>query len=226
MQNMKHVANHNRKTKDFAFAIKSIGDAGEFEGYGAVFDNVDFGGDVIAPGAFATTIKNFSQSKRKLPMLWQHDTHSPIGIFEEFSEDEKGLWVKGKIFLNVQKGLEAHELMRGGAISGLSIGYGVVKSDRDEKSGVRTLKELELFEVSVVTFPMNDEARVDSVKERIAAGDLPSERKFEKFLRDAGFSKQNATAIAGHGIRGLLRDAKEDKANDTLSLLENFEIKL
>jgi HK97 family phage prohead protease len=221
MIGMKHVAKHKRKTKDFSFAIKAVGDEGQFEGYGAVFDNVDYGGDVVLPGAFDNTIKSLEKTGRFLPMLWQHDSYTPIGIFDEIKEDEKGLWVKGKIFTEVQKGREALALMQGGAISGLSIGYGVVKSERDDKTGIRSLKELELFEISVVTFPMNDEARVDSVKERIAGGELPSEREFEKFLRDAGFSKQNATAISGHGIRGLLRDAEAKKAN-TAQMLNNF----
>lgn len=225
MANMKQGPRHNAKTKDFSFSLKALGEEGAFEGYGAVFENIDFGGDIVAPGAFSETIKKLLKSGRKLPILWQHDTNRPIGVFEELKEDDRGLFVKGQLFTNdVQLAREAYALLKGGAVTGLSIGYGVVKSERDETTGVRTLKELELFEISVVTFPMNDEARVDTVKQKITEGELPSEREFEKFLRDAGFSKQNAKVIAGHGIRGLLRDAEGEKANDTLSILSNFTL--
>ena len=211
-------------TKDFSFSLKAVGDEGVFEGYGAVFGNIDFGNDTIEAGAFAQTIKDINSSGRKLPILWQHNSYAPIGVFDEISEDDKGLYVKGRLFTGVQLGREAHELMKGGAISGLSIGYGTVKSERDETTGIRTLKQLELFEISVVTFPMNDAARVDSVKHKIADGEIPTEREFEKFLRDAGFSKQNAMTIAGHGIRSLLRDAKGEKASDVLKELQDFKL--
>lgn len=211
-------------TKDFSFSLKAVGEEGVFEGYGAVFGNIDFGNDTIEAGAFAQTIKDIAASGRKLPILWQHNTYAPIGVFEELKEDDNGLYVKGRLFTSVQAGREAYELLKGGAISGLSIGYGVVKSERDETTGIRTLKQLELFEISVVTFPMNDAARIDSVKHKIADGEIPTEREFEKFLRDAGFSKQNAMTIAGHGIRGLLRDAEGEKAKDVLKELQDFTL--
>lgn len=215
------------KTADFRFQLKAVSDDGTFEGYGAVFNNVDFGGDVIAPGAFAETLKELTASGRKLPMLWQHDTTVVIGTFDEITEDEKGLYVKGRLLQTVQKGKEAYELLKAGAISGLSIGYGTDKYEVDTETYIRTLKEVTLYEISLVTFPMNDEARIDAVKQRIAEGGLPETiADFEKFLRDAGFSRKNATEIASRGIKGLLRDAESNEKADTLlGMLQNFTIK-
>ncbi len=216
------------KTADFKFQLKKVSDDGTFEGYAAVFDNVDYGGDIIAPGAFAETIAEIEKSGRKLVMLWQHNADQPIGVFDKVVEDSKGLFVQGRLLLEVEKAAEALALLKGGAISGLSIGYGCDVYEMDTETWVRTLKQVSLWEVSLVTFPMNDEARVDAVKKRIASGDLPESIKdFEKFLRDAGFSVSNAKAIAGHGIRGLLRDASDetdDQAKSVVSILKNFSI--
>lgn len=226
MSSMK-TGNKKHSRKDFAFSLKGdVSQDGVFEGYGAVFGNVDFGGDVIAAGAFSQTIKDIAATGRKLPMLWQHDSYNPIGVFDEVKEDDTGLYVKGRVFVNTRQGADAYELLKGMAITGMSIGYGTVVSQRDENTGIRTLKQLDLYEVSLVTFPMNDAARVDSVKTKIADGELPTEREFEKFLRDAGFSKANAMSIAGHGIRSLLRDAEGKNANksDLIGVLEGFQL--
>lgn len=228
-----------KKKMDFRFEIKSINEDGTFEGYGAVFGNVDFGGDKIEPGAFAEAIKEIQASGRKLVMLWQHNTDEPIGVYDEITEDEYGLKVKGRFLLEVARAREAFALMKGGAISGLSIGYGVKKSSRDETTGVRSLLALALYEVSVVTFPMNDDARVATVKSRLDNGELPTIREFEKFLRDAGFSLSQAREIAHSGLKNLLRDAKdesetEDEEGDqpskdkgkVLEVLKSFNLKM
>lgn len=138
----------------------------EFEGYGSVFSNEDLGRDVVEPGAFAKTI----QENPEIPMLWQHWMDEPIGVHQDLREDGKGLRLRGVINLAVAKGREAYALLKQGAIKGLSIGYDVVQFsiEVNEETGkeIRRLTELKLWEVSLVTFPMNQLARVEVVKAR------------------------------------------------------------
>ena len=138
------------------------------EGYASVFNRRDQGGDVVLPGAYAGSLKAMAKADRRVKMLWQHDPAQPIGIWDEVKEDANGLWVKGRLLPEVAKGREAVALLEAGAIDGLSIGYRTVKAERDGK-GQRLLSELELWEVSLVTFPMLPEARVS------AKGDAPGE---------------------------------------------------
>lgn len=214
------------QTKDFALSIKELSEDGTFEGYGSVFNNQDYGGDIVAPGAFTDSINLLKKKERALPVLWQHNSDNPIGVYDEFYEDAKGLYVKGRLLLTVQRGKEAYDLLKAGAVTGLSIGYGVQKYEMDTETYVRTLTELELYEVSLVTFPMNDDARVSAVKERIAAGVLPTLKQFEEILREAGFSKSQATAIAGGGLKKLLRSesAPETEAKELADVLQNFKL--
>ena len=131
------------------------------EGYASVFNRRDQGGDVVLPGAYADSLKAMAKADRRVKMLWQHDPAQPIGIWDEVKEDANGLWVKGRLLPEVAKGREAVALLEAGAIDGLSIGYRTVKAERDGK-GQRLLSELELWEVSLVTFPMLPEARVSA----------------------------------------------------------------
>lgn len=128
-------------------------------GYASLFGSVDQGGDVVAAGAYAASLKAGTAAGRNIKMLWQHDPAQPIGIWDEVREDAKGLWVKGRILDQVAKGREAAALIAAGAIDGLSIGYRTVKATKNTK-GQRLLSELELWEVSLVTFPMLPSARV------------------------------------------------------------------
>ena len=182
---------------------------GVIEGYGSVFGNVDSYGDIVMPGAFEVTLR----SAPRLPaMLWQHDAAEPIGVWSEMREDKRGLWVKGQLALGTQRGREALELIQLGALTGLSIGYRTVKSTYDEQTGVRSLSELELWEVSPVTFPANEAARITGAK----ASEIASIKDFERFLRDAGFSRKEAKRIAaqGFGEPGLC-DADTEDADET-----------
>ncbi len=131
----------------------------EIAGYASVFNRRDQGGDVVLPGAYAGSLKAMARAGRRVKMLWQHDPTQPIGIWDEVREDATGLYVKGRLLPEVEKGREAAALLEAGAIDGLSIGYRTVKAERDGK-GQRLLQELELWEVSLVTFPMLPEARV------------------------------------------------------------------
>lgn len=175
--------------------LKAGGSEGTFEGYGAIFGNVDRDGDTVARGAFAESLK------ARLPMLlWQHDTKSPIGRFDEVREDERGLYVRGRLSMS-GRGAEAYELLRMGALDGLSIGFVTREATRDAATGTRTILKADLMEISLVTFPANELARITSVKS--AHGGIPDDpRAFEHFLRENGFSRTRARTITAKGFGG------------------------
>lgn len=184
---------------------------GTFEGYASVFGVVDQGYDVVERGAFVKSL-----AKRKPKMLWQHEMDKPIGVWDEVREDERGLYVKGRLLTDVAKGREALALLKAGALDSMSIGYRTVEATMEQGDRmIRKLLEVDLFEISIVTFPMLPDAKVTGVKS------ITTERDFERFLRDAGFSKSEATAITLHGFKGLTkrRDAGEEKADEGLSSL-------
>jgi uncharacterized protein len=127
-------------------------------GYASLFDAEDQGGDVVRRGAYAASLKRLGAGGQRVKMLWQHDPTRPIGVWDEVREDARGLWVRGRLLTEVQAAREAKALLEAGAIDGLSIGYRTVRA---EKTGAgRALTEVELWEVSLVTFPMLPEARV------------------------------------------------------------------
>lgn len=140
------------------------------EGYASLFGACDQGGDVVTKGAYAASLKALAGDGRSVKMLWQHDPGCPIGVWDEVREDGKGLWVKGRILPTIAKGREATELIAAGAIDGLSIGYRTVKATKNDK-GQRLLSELELWEVSLVTFPMLPSARVAAKSEAETSDD-------------------------------------------------------
>lgn len=202
---------------------------GVFEGYAAVFHNVDSAGDRILPGAFAKSLAALRTEGRFPPLLWQHDPKRPIGVWEDMHEDSHGLYVRGRLFMDdIAQAREAYALLRENVVSGLSIGYRTVQSRRDGKSGVRLLSVLDLLEVSIVTFPANDRARVRAVKSQIAAGDLPAEKDVEAHLRDAGLSRRQAKALMAHGYKALAaRDAMDgDDTADDAALLAGLAARI
>ncbi|MDU8911073.1 HK97 family phage prohead protease [Aestuariicoccus sp. MJ-SS9] len=131
----------------------------KIEGYASLFGACDHGNDVVSPGAYGASLKRLGAERRAVKMLWQHDPAQPIGIWDEVREDARGLYVKGRLLDSVEKGRETAVLIAAGAIDGLSIGYRTVKAQKNDK-GQRLLTELELWEVSLVTFPMLPSARV------------------------------------------------------------------
>ena len=184
----------NIQFKNATFELKREPDAdGVFEGYASIFGVVDQGMDVVERGAFTKSLG----SGRKVKLLWQHDMSQPIGVWDEIKEDERGLFVKGRILKDVQKGKEAMALMRAGAIDSMSIGYRTIEAMDEGNGRVRKLMEVELHEVSLVTFPMLPDAVITDVKS------IKTIREFEKALRDAGFSQKEAKAIAADGFSGL-----------------------
>lgn len=146
-------------TKNFKLELKSIDEFGTFEGRLAVYNNVDEGGDVIEPGAFTKTLQ---EGGAMVPLLWHHDSASPIGTLS-LTDSPTALLCKGSLVLSVTKAREAYDLMKAGACKGLSIGYRTIK-DR-VADNVRRLKELRLYEGSIVTLSMNPEAQITSVKQ-------------------------------------------------------------
>lgn len=194
--------------KDLSFEIKAVSDDGLFSGYASVFDNVDSYGDIVRKGAFVESIGEWESKGKMPPILWNHDPSDPIGIYTKMQEDDKGLYVEGKLLIDdVPRAKQTHALMKAGVIDGLSIGYRVKEYLYNVDEEVTDLIKLSLREVSIVTFPANPETRIEAVKSRLDAGELPTLPEFEKFLREAGFSKSQATAIAGHGLRKLLSDS-------------------
>ena len=200
------------KTKHFdvGFEIKAVNADGTVEGYGSVFGVRDNYDDVIAAGAFLNTLKEHKAAGTMPAMLWQHDADKPIGIWTEMVEDEKGLRIKGQLAMETVKGKEAHALLKMGAINGLSIGFMSKQWAYDRETEVRTLTEIDLWEVSLVTFPANEKARVTNVK---SADEMATPKDAEKALRDAGFSKSDATAFVSRVMR--MGEERSDSADST-----------
>ena len=198
--------------KSLSFKLNTIQEDGFFSGYGSNFGNVDSYGDIVVKGAFTDTIADWKSRGKMPPVLWNHKYTEPIGVYSKIEEDETGLYVEGRLLINdVVKAKEAHALMLAGAIDGLSIGYDTL--DFVCEGDVTKLLKLKLYEISVVTFPANEESRIELVKSMLGRGELPTLPEFEKFLREAGFSKTQATAIAGHGLRKLRSESDDENAN-------------
>lgn len=186
------------KTLDFSAEFKALGDGeatGTFEGYASVFGDKDVVDDIVQRGAFRRTLREHRAKKRLPALLWQHDTREPIGVWLELKEDRTGLYGKGRLFVDdIPRARQAHALLRSNGLSGLSIGYRTVESKIDEKNKTRTLLDVELFEVSLVTFPALDSARVSDVKAVTSFGDLPLADRDRSW--DAGAAERRVRAWA------------------------------
>lgn len=214
--------------KSIELNLKSLTDKGNFSGYGSVFNVVDKGGDIVAPGAFAESLETWRKNGRTVPVLWQHQTDQPIGAWEDLKEDDHGLLGTASLWLeDAPYARLAHKGMSTKAITGLSIGYRVKDYSVNQDTGVYTLQKLDLVEISVVTNPMNDAARVEDVKSILAAGRLPSLPEFEKYLREVGFSKSQAAAVANGGLSKLSRgEPGGEKGDELKSLLDHIRSKI
>lgn len=208
------------KTKDFALKVDGLSDAGTFTGYGSIFGNLDSYGEIVEPGAFTKSLARHAKDGSLPLMLWQHNPSEPIGVWEDLEEDGKGLKGTGRLVLETARGAEAHALLKAKAISGLSIGYREIKVEPDGNN--RRLKELDLIEISIVSFPANRRARIDAVKserieefaQRLRDGDPMPVKDFEDILREAGVPKAMAVQIASVGYAKAIRSESEgDEAN-------------
>ncbi len=161
------VPRGTRETNARALDWKRAGQDGLFEGYASLFNREDLGHDVILPGAFRDSLRRRGPPGVKL--LFQHDPNQPIGVWLAISEDARGLYVRGQLMPEIEKARDVLALMRAGALDGLSIGFKTVRGRRDARTGARRLEAVDLWEISVVTFPMLPDARVTAVKMDAAA---------------------------------------------------------
>lgn len=181
------------KTADFQIDIKQVGEEGVVEGIASTFGEVDRGGDIIDSGAFDNTIR-YHKAKGTMPkMLFQHDPSKVIGIWDDMIVQGDGLYVKGRLLLDIPLAKETHTLLKAKALDGLSIGYKTIDAMYEDGGKVRRLMEVELWEVSMVTFPMNPNGRVTDAKQ------LTDIRDVERILRDAGVPNRFAKLVAAHG---------------------------
>ena len=196
------------ETKDYTADIEYKADSagvGGFEGYASVFGVLDYHNDIVVDGAFTETMKAFKKSGSTMPLLWQHNTGQPVGVINSMRQDEKGLLVSG-VFADTEAGRDAREYLRLKAVQKMSIGYRVKKASYDDKKGIRYIEEIELGEVSLVTFPANEKATITSVK-----ADLPkTEREFESLLREIGFSRNAAKSITAGGFKAKAEVGEQD----------------
>ena len=183
-------------------------DKGMFEGYASIFGNKDLGNDVIEKGAFMRSLRR--KGPKKIKMLYQHDTKEPIGVFDAVKEDMNGLYVKGRLAMGTQKGKEVYELMKMGAIDGLSVGYRVDAKgySYNDKRKYRVLKEVDLMEISAVTFPMNPRARIQAVKSDFTV------REWEHKLREVGDLSHSEAKVAASAVHKALSQREVDKDAD------------
>ena len=156
----------------------TVTDGQVISGYASLFGQSDQGGDSVTAGAYRTSLAK----GRRIRMLWQHDPAQPIGVWDEVREDARGLWVKGRLLTDIARAREAASLIAAGAIDGLSIGYRTIRARKDD-SGTRHLIDLDLWEVSLVTFPMLPEARIAAKTHPTGADDL---RALAKMFQQAG----------------------------------------
>lgn len=201
----------NKKHFTAPLEIKSLDDAGYFEGYASVFGVVDSDGDVIVKGAFKNSIDRYAKTGRRPKMLWQHDRREIVGKFLELREDDVGLFVRGTLIMEVQRGAEAYALLKAGELDAMSVGFNIVGEDPEgmQTSG-RVITDLDLWEISLVTWGANPEALVTNVK---------TIKDFERFLRESGFSRSQAAGIACKGYKATMDQSESDDVVDSIKNL-------
>jgi HK97 family phage prohead protease len=200
-------------TKMLEFKLDD-GKPGQFQGYGSTFDNVDLGKDKCVKGCFARTLTEHKTDNTLPAMYWMHDPKEPIGDWTEVREDSKGLFVSGQLWTGTQEtecSRKAMNLLKGTGPKGLSIGYKTEKQTYDQKSGVRSLHDVTLRELSVVGYGMNQKALVTHIKSLFVDGEVPTVRDVEELLRDAGFSASQAKSFIANGYKAVERDADNQK---------------
>ena len=209
---MQHLAFELKRLGDFEVHTSETGEeVGTFTGYASVYGNIDRVGDIVVKGAFNEALAK----KKKIKVLWQHDTKQPIGLITDLTEDDHGLSFKARLVMDVPQARDAYHLLKAGVIDTTSIGYEVPKggseqgtvTDPDTKATrkIRRLKNIRLHEISLVTMAANESACVTGVKSE--NGDLPSLSDFEKWLREeAGFSRAEAKCVIAKGYAHLIAE--------------------
>lgn len=206
------------KHRAFDLERKAVGEDGRFSGYVSVFGTVDSYRERVAPGAFAESLAATTAAGRLLPILWQHRGDEPIGQWDALREDDRGLFGEGSLWLDdAPYARIALRGLRSGSITGLSIGFYTQDDSFDETTRIRTLRKVALQEASIVTNPANDDARVDTVRAKLAAGERITDREFEVILREKGFSRSEAADIADRGFKAWTRrEAGQSQAASSL----------
>lgn len=222
---------YQTKTGAAVLDIKTTGTKGEFEGYASTFGGEpDSYGDIIAPGAYAGSLKRHADRGTMPKMFWQHDPGEPIGKWLEAAEDSTGLKVSGRLNMGVRRAAEAYELLKGGDIDGLSIGYRLEAYEVDEdEPGIWTLTRVDLKEVSVVSIGANESATIATVKAakagavrsdeliaKVAAGERLTEREFEELAKGTW---RLTNSQAERAARVHLKGQGEPAVADQLALL-------
>ncbi len=214
------------RSKAFEANFKAGSADGQFSGYGSVFGVKDSYGEVVVKGAFVDSLAKLERNSRTLPVLWQHKTDTPIGNWATLAEDDVGLAGDGQLWLaEAPQAPLAYKGMQTKSITGLSIGYYVKEytiSEVDDDDWLITLTALDLVEISVVTSPANDEARVEVVKSKLARGEMPALAEVEKYLREAGFSRSQATQIVSRGMKDVRSESEGTTA--VLTALRGFNL--
>lgn len=208
---------------DIPLKIKSLTDTGEFEGYGSVFGVEDSYSDVVVKGAFQKSLSSWAEKGRLPSLLWQHKMSEPIGIYTEMKEDDHGLYVKGRLLIDddpLAKRAYAHA--KAGSLGGLSIGYILKDWEYDSSKGVYLLKEIDLWEVSLVTMPANDEARISEVKSLLEKGETPSPTVIERALREVGFTRSQAKGFMAKGYSAIDSQREAESPNEALQSLKDL----
>lgn len=203
------------------FEVKAVDDAGVFTGYGSVFGNVDSYQEIVAPGAFSESLAAWKDAGKLPPVLWQHRSGEPIGPYLELREDTHGLFAKGQLLVDdVVRAKEARALMKAKAVNGMSIGFVTREDSYDKVTGVRTLKKIDLWEISIVTFPANPAAQISNVKSAVEA--LETLAEAERYLRDAGgFSKAAALAFIAR-VKSMSGRSDSDELGELKQALESL----
>lgn len=210
--------------------VKSLNADGMLAGHASIFGNVDHYRDVVMPGAFSKSLAKWSAKSDLPPMLWQHQSYSPIGKHTSMVEDADGLAYEAQLMIkDVQQSREAYAMVKAGVIRGNSIGYSIDDDgfDYDSEHSILKLTSLELWENSLVTFPANDQALVTEVKDLLRHGTMPTVRQVEAALRDAlGFTKSQAVKFVAGGYATLLRRDSDSepkaKGGETLPNVEDL----
>ncbi len=208
------------------FETRALDDSGFLAGYASTFGGEpDSYGDLIAPGAFIKSLGDHGKRGTMPAMLWSHEASEPVGRWTQMSEDSRGLLATGKLNLKTTRGREAYEHLRAGDVTGLSIGFRVDRDGASYEGRTRVLKSVALHEVSLVALPANQNARVVSVK---SLGGKPTTlRELETALRELGFTKSEAKAIAAHGFQTDIPDDELLAVQGALkSLASSLDIKV
>jgi HK97 family phage prohead protease len=200
----------------FPFEIKSLDDAGLIEGVISAFDGMDSYGDTVQKGAYAKSLASIQSSGRKLPLLYQHDPHRPIGVWNELRETPSALVGKAELALDVRDGQEAYSLAKRGALTGISIGFSIPPGGYRREKDRRVLTEIDLWEASLVTFPADQAARVQRVKAIQGARDIEA-----LLCEEGGMSSRKAKAAAAAAWKAInASDTESDAEAELIDLLQ------